>query len=87
MQIAWQKGELLDAKAVVQGWVEVLAIKLEGKREGVQCIQFLVPLRVLPFNLNVCGLRHCREVGYNYKEFPFEKRISLDAWDITSLNN
>jgi hypothetical protein len=67
--------------------MEDLAIKLDGKRKDVQCIQFLVPLRDLSLNLNVCGLRHSPEVGYSDEEFPLEKRIFLDAWDIMSSNN
>ena len=64
--------------------MEFLAIKLEGKREGLQCIQFLVPLRHLLLNPNVCGLRRCLSVGYGDKELPLDKRIFLDTWDINS---
>jgi hypothetical protein len=67
--------------------MEVLAIKLDGKREDVQCVQFLVPLRHLSLNMNVCGLRRSPKVGYSDKEFPLEKGIFLDAWDIKSSNN
>jgi hypothetical protein len=64
-----------------------LAIKLGAKREGVQCIQFLVPLRYLSLNPNVCGLCRSPEVGYSDKEFPLEKMIFLDSRDIMSSNN
>jgi hypothetical protein len=55
---------------------------LEGKREELQCIQVLVPLRDLSLNRNVCGLRRCLRVGYGYEQLPFEERIFLDSWDI-----
>ena len=52
--------------------MEVLATKLEGKREDLQCIKVLVPLCHLPLNPNVCGLRRCLKarVGYSDEELP-----------------
>jgi hypothetical protein len=67
--------------------MEILAIKLAEKREDVQCIQFLVPLRHLSLNMNVRGLRRSLAVGYRDKELPLEKKIFLDSWDIMSSNN
>jgi hypothetical protein len=63
--------------------MEVLAIELGGKREDVQWIHVLVPIRDLSLNRNVCGLRRCLRVGYNDQEVPLEK-IFLDTWDINS---
>jgi hypothetical protein len=57
-------------------------MKPEGKREGLQWIQVLVPLRDLSLNPNVCGLRRCLGAGYSYEELPLEERIFLDTWDI-----
>jgi hypothetical protein len=60
---------------------------LDGKREDLQCIQDLVPLRHLSLNPNVCGLRRCLRGGidgYRDKELPLEERILLDTWDINS---
>jgi hypothetical protein len=62
----------------------LLAIKLEGKREDVQWIQVLVPLRRLSLDPNVCGLRHYLQVGYGDEELPLEETIFLDTWDINS---
>jgi hypothetical protein len=62
--------------------MEVLAIKLEGKREDPQWIQVLVPLRHLSLNLNVCGLRRCLGVGYGDEELPLEEGVFLITWDI-----
>jgi hypothetical protein len=67
--------------------MEVLAIKIGGKRKDAQCIQFLVPFRHLSLNLNVCGLRRSLEVRYSDKELPLEKKIFLDSWDVMSSNN
>jgi hypothetical protein len=64
--------------------MEFLAIKLEGKREDLQCMQVLVPLRHLSLNPDVCSLRHCLGIGYSYEELPLEERIFLDTWDINS---
>jgi hypothetical protein len=64
--------------------MELLAIKLEEKREELQCIQNLVPLRHLSLNSNVCGLRRCLRVGYSDEEVPLEERIFLDNWDINN---
>ena len=67
--------------------MEVLAIKLEGNREDIQRIQFLVPLRDMSLNKNVCGLHRSLGVGYLDKESSLEKHIFLDSWDIMSSNN
>jgi hypothetical protein len=64
--------------------MEVLAIKLEGRKEDLQWIQFLAPLRRLSLNPNVCGLRRCFIVGYSDEKLPVEERILLDVWDIKS---
>ena len=65
-----------------------LDMKLEGKREDVQRIKVLVPLRHLSLNPNVRGLRRCRRVGYSDEEFPLlEETIFLDTWDINSSKN
>jgi hypothetical protein len=64
--------------------MEHLAIKSEGKREDLQCIQVLVPFRHLSLNPNVCGLRRYLGVGYSYEELPLEERIFLDTWNINS---
>jgi hypothetical protein len=64
--------------------MELLAIKLDGKREDLQSIQVLVPLRYLSLNPNVCGLRRCLRIGYSDEELPLEKRIFLDTWEINS---
>jgi hypothetical protein len=64
--------------------MELLAIKFEGKREGPQWIQDLVPLRRLSLNPNVCGLRRCFIVGYSDEKLPVEERIFLYIWDIKS---
>ena len=61
--------------------------KIRRKREDVQSIQLLVPLRYLALNLNVCGFHRSLEVGYRDKDFPLENNIFLDAWDIMSSNN
>jgi hypothetical protein len=64
--------------------MEVLAIKLEGKKGDLQWIQVLAPLRRLSPNPNVCGLRGCFIVGYCDKKLPVEERIFFDIWDINS---
>jgi hypothetical protein len=64
--------------------MEVSAVKLEGKREELQSIQFLVPLCRLPLNPDVCGLRLCLRAGYGDEELPLEESIFLDTWDINS---
>jgi hypothetical protein len=71
-------------KTVVQDWMDLLAMKLEGNREELQCIQVLVPLSHLSLNPNVCCLRRCLSVGYGDEEIPLEERIFLDIWDIIS---
>jgi hypothetical protein len=50
--------------------MELLDIKLEGKREDIQCIQVLIPLRHLSLNRNVCGLRRRLGVGYSDENLP-----------------
>jgi hypothetical protein len=64
--------------------MELLTIKLEGKREDLQCIQDLIPLRRLSLNPSVCGLRRYLRVGYSNEELPLEEKILLDTWDIDS---
>jgi hypothetical protein len=55
--------------------MELLTIKLEGKREDLQWIQVLVPLRHLSLNPDVCGLRRCLRGGYSDEELPLEESI------------
>ena len=74
-------------KAVVQDWMEVLDIRFEGKKEDVHWIQFLVPLRHVSLNINVCSHRHSSGIGYRDKELPLDKRIFLDGWDIMNSHN
>ena len=62
--------------------MEVLGIKLEGKREDLQWIQVLVPIRHLSPNRNVCGLCRCLRVGYSNEEFPLLETIFLDSRDV-----
>jgi hypothetical protein len=64
--------------------MEVLAIKMDEKREDLQWIQVLVPLRHLSLNRNVCGRRRCLRVGYGNEEIPLEERIFLNTRDIGS---
>jgi hypothetical protein len=64
--------------------MELLGIKLEGKREDIQWIQVLVPLRHLSLNPNVCGLRRRFSVGYSDVMLPLEERTLLDTRDINS---
>jgi hypothetical protein len=64
--------------------MEHLAIKLEQKREDLQCIQVLVPLRHMSLNPNVCGLRRRLSVGYRNEDPPLEETTFLDTWDINS---
>ena len=64
--------------------MELLAIKLEGKREDPQRIQVLVPLRDLSLNPNVCGLHRCPRLRYDDKELPIKARIIFDTWDINN---
>jgi hypothetical protein len=66
--------------------MEFLAIELKGKREDLQWIQVLVPIRHVSLN-RVCGLRRCRRVGYYDEEFPLQKTIFLDAWDINGTKD
>ena len=67
--------------------MELLVINSEEKREDLQCVQGLVPLRRLSLNPNVCGLRRCLSAGYSDKELLLEERIFLDTWDIISSKN
>jgi hypothetical protein len=62
--------------------MELFSHKFEGKREDVQWVQDLVPLRDLSLNRNVCGLRGCLRAGYSNEEHPFFDEILLDAWDV-----
>ena len=64
--------------------MEVLAIKLEGKRKDLQWTQVMVPLRDLSLNPNVCSFRHRLRVRYRDEELPLEEPIFLDTWDIMS---
>ena len=74
-------------KTVVQDWMEALGLKLEGNREHVQWVQFLVPLRDMSLNKNVFSLHRSLGVGNLDEEFSLEKHIFLDSWDIMSSNN
>ena len=74
-------------KTVVQDWMEHFGIKFAGKREDIQWIEVLVPLRHLSLNLNVCGLRRRISVGYSDVKLPLEERILLHTWDINSPND
>ena len=69
--------------------MEDFSHKLEGKREDLQRIQDLVPLRDLSLNRNVSGLRRCRirVIGYRDEDFPLEERIFLYTWDIFGPKN
>jgi hypothetical protein len=60
---------------------------LEGKREDLQRIQVLVPIRHLPLNRNVFGLRRCLRVGYSDEEVPLQETIFLDTWDINGMKD
>jgi hypothetical protein len=64
--------------------MELSATKLEGKREDLQWIQVLVPLRHLSLNPNVCGIRRRLRIGYSDEDLPLEESILLDIWDIIS---
>ena len=64
--------------------MELLATKLERKREDLQRIQALVPLGYLRLNLNVCGLGRCHGVRYSNKKLPLEEKKFLETWDIMS---
>ena len=60
------------------------AIKLNGKRENLQNIQVLFPIRDLSLNPNVCGLRRCLGVEYSDKDLPLEETVFLDSWNVNS---
>ena len=64
----------------------LLAIGSEGKREDLQWIEVLVPIRHVTLNRNVCGLRRCLVVGYGDGELPLVKMF-LDGWDIDSMKD
>ena len=66
--------------------MELLALEPEGKREDLQRIQVLVPIRHISLNRNVFGRRRCLRVGYGDAEFPLEK-IFLDTWDINGMKD
>jgi hypothetical protein len=74
-------------KTVLQDWMEIFGINFEGKKEDLQWIQVLVPIRDLSLNRNVWGLRRCFRVGYGDENFPLEERIFLDGWDVNSSND
>jgi hypothetical protein len=67
--------------------MELLAIELEGKREDLQKIQVLVPIRHLSLNRNVFGLRRCLGVGYSDEDVPLQETIFLDTWDINGMTD
>jgi hypothetical protein len=67
--------------------MELLATELEGKREDLQRIQVLVPIRHLSLHRNVCGLRRCLRIGYSDEEFPLQDSIFLDTWDINGMKD
>ena len=62
--------------------MELLAIRLEGKIEEVQCIQVLAPSSYLPLNPSACGPHRFLRVGYGDEKFPLEETILLEIWDI-----
>ena len=64
--------------------MEVLGTIFKGKREDVQKIEALIPLRHMSLNRNVCGLRRCLGIGYSDKELPLEETTFLDHRDIGS---
>ena len=65
--------------------MEVLAIELEKKREDLQWIQVLVPIRHMSLDRNVCSLRHrCPRAVHSNEEFPLQEKIFLDTWGINS---
>ena len=63
-----------------------LALEPKGKREDLQRIQVLVPIRHLSLDRNVFGLRRCLRVRYNDAEVPLAK-IFLDNWDINGMKD
>ena len=66
--------------------MELLALEPEGKREDLQRIQVLVPIRRLSLDRNVFGLRRCLGVGYSDANVPLAK-IFLDNWDINNMKD
>ena len=67
--------------------MRLLVLKFERKRENLQWIQVLIPLRRLSLNPNVCGLRRCLRAGYSDEELPFQETKFLDTWDINGSVN
>jgi hypothetical protein len=67
--------------------MEILAIELEGKREDLQRIQVLVPIRHMSLHRNVCGLRRCLRARYRDGDFPVQDSIFLDTWDINGMKD
>jgi hypothetical protein len=68
--------------------MEVSGKKLDsgGKREDLQWIQVLVPLRHISLDPNIRGRHCCLKVGSGYsdEDLPLEEIIFLDTWDIRS---
>jgi hypothetical protein len=62
--------------------MELFSHKFEGKREDLQWVQDLVPLRHASLNRNVRSLRRCLRVIYSDEEHPFLDEILLDVWDV-----
>jgi hypothetical protein len=67
--------------------MELLGVKLEGKKEDLQWIQVLVPIRHVSLNRNVYGLRRCLRAGYCDDEFLLQETIFLDTWDINGTKD
>ena len=66
--------------------MELLALEPEGKREDLQRIQSLVPIRHLSLDRNVFGLRRPLGVGYSDADVPLAK-IFLDNREINSMKD
>ena len=62
--------------------MELLYIKLGGKRDDLQSVKYLVPLCHVSLNRNVCGPHRRFSVGYCDEEFPLQETIFLDTRDI-----
>ena len=67
--------------------MEFLAIEWKGKREDLQWIQVLVPIRLVSLNRNVCGLCRCLTVEHSDEEFSLQEAIFLDTWDINGTKD
>ena len=63
---------------------ETFRHNIGGRREDIQWIEVLVPLRHLSPNPNVCGLRRRISVGYSDVMLPLEERTLLDTRNINS---